>query len=85
MPDRRDAIRRDLDKLEQCAQVNLMRFSKSKCKILHLGQGKSHYQYKLGNEGIEHSPAEKALRVLVDGKLDWSKRYASQPRKPTVF
>ena len=47
MREGRDAIQRDLDRLEQLAQENLMRFNKSKYKILHLGQGNLHYQYKL--------------------------------------
>jgi len=37
------ATQRNLDRLGNRAQENLMKFNKAKCKVLHLGQGNPSY------------------------------------------
>lgn len=63
---------RDQGRLENWAHGKLMRFYKTKYKVLHMDQGNPGYTYKLGEEIAESSLA-KDLTVLVNKKLDMSR------------
>ena len=66
------AIQQDLDRLESWAGRNLMKFKKSKCRVLHIRQSSCMHQYRLGSDLLQKSSVEKDLGVRVDSRLAMS-------------
>ena len=58
-----------------------MKFKKTTCKVLHLGQGNPKYLYRLREEHLEGSPAEKDLGILVNEKQNMRQKCALAAQK----
>ena len=63
------AIQQDLNRLESWTGRIPVWFNKGKCRVLHLGRTNHMHQYRLGDDLLEVSSAEKDLGVLVDNRL----------------
>ena len=71
-------MQRDHNKLEGWAITNCVKFKKSKSPILHLQWSNPGCMYRLGDESLESSAAE---RVKAGGKLNLTGQHALAARK----
>ena len=55
----RATLQEDLDRLEEWANKNLMKFNKDKCKVLHLGKHNPGVQHRLGSTQLGTSSVER--------------------------
>ena len=59
-------LQSDLDMLADWSETWQLKFNASKCKVLHIGQHDTNYEYYLGNSKLENTTMEKDLGVIMD-------------------
>ena len=77
-----EGVQQDLSRVESWVEINLTKSDKGKHGDLHLGRRINHmHQYRLGDDLLGRSSAEKDLGVLVDNRLAMSQQCALVAKK----
>ena len=81
----RKKIQNYLDRMEHWAESNRMKFSREKCKILHLRKRNPLHSYKMGETWLSKTTSKKDLGIVVDQKLNMSQPCDAAAKKANVI
>ncbi|KAK4832290.1 hypothetical protein QYF61_021689 [Mycteria americana] len=81
----RGTLQEDLDRLEERANKNLMKYNKDKYKVLHLGKHNPGVRHRLGSIWLGIRSVERDLGALVDNKLNMSEQCVAVAKKANMM
>ncbi|PKU45074.1 rna-directed dna polymerase from mobile element jockey-like [Limosa lapponica baueri] len=77
----RATLQEDLDRLEERANKNLMKFNKEKFKVFYQGKHNLVVQHRLRSTQLGSNSVERDLGILLDNKLNVCKQCAAAAKE----